>query len=130
MNHLRQDLGDWGERTAAEHLVRKCGMVLLEQQWRHRHGELDLVMRKDKTLVFVEVRVRSGGGSALAIYHSVSRAKWQTLRLTACAYLHRCGWRPEAVRFDMVGILCERNGELTSLHHWQNLGIFGPRFRF
>ena len=48
--------------TAALALLQSAGLQLLARNARSRFGELDLVMRDGDTLVFVEVRQRSGTG--------------------------------------------------------------------
>lgn len=72
-------------------------------------GEIDLIMRdKDGTLVFVEVRQRSGsahGGAAA----SIGTAKQRRIIFAAQHYLLRYG-SPPPCRFDVVLV----NGALTS----------------
>ncbi len=50
-------LGRWGESLAAEYLVEK-GYTLVTTNYRTPDGEIDLVVQKDKELVFVEVKTR------------------------------------------------------------------------
>ncbi|MEX0329780.1 MAG: YraN family protein [Puniceicoccaceae bacterium] len=129
MANKRQETGEWGEKQAEGHLRRVCGMRVLERRWRHRHGELDLILRQGRVLVFVEVRVRTEAAEPLAMYRSISRGKWRVLRKTAMAYLRQCQWSPDAVRFDVVGIRRKPSGELLDLTHWENVGVFGRNFR-
>jgi putative endonuclease len=79
-------------------LLRGAGLRLLERNWRCRHGEIDLIAEEGGTLVFAEVRMRSGerfGGAA----ESLTQAKRARLLAAARLYLSR---RPEAVcRFDV-----------------------------
>ena len=79
-------------------LLRAAGLRLLERNWRCRHGEIDLIAEEGGTLVFAEVRMRSGerfGGAA----ESVTQAKRSRLLAAARLYLSR---RPEAAcRFDV-----------------------------
>jgi len=49
------DRGAWAEDAAAAFLVKR-GLKLLERNYRCRFGEIDLVLRDARTLVFVEVR--------------------------------------------------------------------------
>jgi putative endonuclease len=68
-----------------------------------RQGEIDLIMREQQTLVFVEVRFRASRnyGGALA---SVTPAKQQKIRHTARYYLlnQRINEAHQACRFDVV----------------------------
>lgn len=61
-----------GERyeREAEALLKASGLTLVERNWLCRFGEIDLIMRDGKTLVFVEVRQRNSqrfGGAATSI---------------------------------------------------------------
>ena len=126
----RQVTGEWGERVARRYLEKREGMRLLDRRWRHGHGELDLIMRQGGVMVFVEVRVRTAEADPLAAYRSIGRGKWRVLRGTAIAYLRQCPWRPEAARFDVVGIRRTADGRFQDLEHWQNVGTFGRGWRF
>lgn len=95
--------GDAAEDVALAHL-QAAGLKLLERNYRtpgRGGGEIDLIMRdKDETLVFVEVRQRSGslhGGAAA----SISASKRQRIVFAARFYLMRLA-RPPACRFDVV----------------------------
>ena len=105
-------------------------MRVLDRRWRHGKGELDLVMREGTVLVFVEVRVRTGEANPLAAFQGIRRGKWRVLRGTAMAYLRQCRWRPQAVRFDVVGVRRTASGGLVDITHWENVGTFGRNFRF
>jgi len=85
--------GDAAEARALQHL-QAAGLHLLERNYRtpgRGGGEIDLIMRSaDGTLVFVEVRQRSGaqhGGAAA----SISLTKQRRIVLAARHYLQR--WR-------------------------------------
>jgi putative endonuclease len=90
--------GARAEELCAE-LLRKAGLRVLARNWRCRHGEIDLVAEEGGTLVFAEVRYRSGerfGGAA----ESVTAAKQARLIAAARLYLMR---RPDAeCRFDVL----------------------------
>lgn len=65
----RQRAGDTAEQAACAHLVTN-GCVILARNARFREGELDIVAREGGTLLFVEVRLRSGarfGGAAASV---------------------------------------------------------------
>ena len=54
----RVQLGKWGENCALAFLEQK-GYTFIERNLRFPHGEIDLVMRKDNMIVFVEVKTRN-----------------------------------------------------------------------
>jgi putative endonuclease len=91
-------LGGEAEQLAAAYLDQQ-GLKLVASNYHCRFGEIDLIMRDGKTLVFVEVRLRSNanfGGAAM----SITAAKRQKLVRTAEHYLQKHG--EAACRFDAV----------------------------
>lgn len=79
--------GAAAEALAAEFL-RSHGLAITERNYRCRFGEIDLVAREGRTLVFVEVRRRASeayGGAA----ESITAAKRARLLAAARHYLAR-----------------------------------------
>lgn len=104
--------GDAAEDRALAWL-RARGLVLVERNYRvargphARGGEIDLILRdREGTLVFVEVRQRSGSGHGGAAA-SVGGAKQQRLVRAARHYLLRLAEVPPC-RFDVLAIDGER----------------------
>ncbi len=58
MKH-NQSIGKWGENIAANYLSGK-GYIILFHNWKSPYGELDLIARKEDTIVIVEVKTRTG----------------------------------------------------------------------
>ena len=109
-------LGRFGETLAAEHLT-AAGMTLLARNWRCPHGELDLVLQDaDGTVVFCEVKTRSGTGFGEPA-EAVGRRKAAKVRALACRWLaeHRPPGTTD-IRFDVVSIV-RRRGEAPCLTH-------------
>ncbi len=99
----RHALGSTAEDAACAHLLAR-GLALLARNVAFRFGELDLVMRDDDTLVFVEVRRRKacGFGDGAA---SVDRGKRHRIILAARAWLQRQrGAASRPCRFDIVSV--------------------------
>jgi putative endonuclease len=96
-------LGQYTESMAREHLE-KQGLIFVAKNYRWRRGEIDLIMKDQQTLVFIEVRYRSTdhyGSSA----ESVTRHKQQKLIISAEHFLHtRHDLQKSICRFDVVAI--------------------------
>lgn len=102
----------------AQQFLQQQGLTLIEKNFRCRVGEIDLIMRDEQMLVFVEVRFRKDqrfGGAAA----SVGPVKQQRLWRSAATYLMRFP-RPPACRFDLIAI------EGNDLHWIKNLRL-SPR---
>ena len=84
------------------------GYELVERNYRTRYGELDLILRKDNTLVFVEVKLRRGSGFGGPL-EAVTPRKQTTIRALADQYLSDRDPTFDTVRFDVVGILVDGN---------------------
>jgi putative endonuclease len=66
---MNKILGNWGEAAAAEFLV-GLGYEILVRNYRTKWGELDIIARDDKGILFVEVKARkndSYGTPAMAV---------------------------------------------------------------
>ncbi len=109
--------GRAGEELAAAFLAEK-GFRVMERNFRCSGGEIDLVCDDAGTLVFVEVKTRSGDVRGEP-GEAVGAAKKKRLIKAAALYLchHRAWSRPS--RFDLVGILF-LDGE-TVVEHWEDI---------
>jgi putative endonuclease len=99
----RNELGALGEQLAVEHL-RALGLRILARNWRCRYGELDVIAADgDRTVVFIEVKTRSGDGFG-GIAEAVTRAKVRRIRRLAGIWLagQDTGWAQ--VRIDVIGV--------------------------
>lgn len=95
----RATAGARAEALAADYLGRR-GLAILARNFRTRMGEIDVVARDRGTLVFVEVRLRSGAGFGGAAA-SITPAKRARLLAAADAYLATLDRVPPC-RFDAV----------------------------
>lgn len=99
----KREVGARYEKLAAEYLTGK-GFRILEQNFRCRQGEIDLVAREGRTLVFVEVKYRTDTlcGEPEA---AVDLRKQSKIYQVAEFYLLRHGLSAETLcRFDVVAV--------------------------
>lgn len=95
-------LGERGENVAARHL-RNLGYRIITRNFRCDIGEIDIIARDGKTLVFVEVKTRAYDDPTPE--EQVNLAKQQTLTLVANVYLSRYGTPQPPARFDVVAVV-------------------------
>ena len=101
--------GAWGEALAAEYL-RKKRYQIVAAGYRSRFGEIDLIVKNRKYLVFVEVKTRKNSDFAGARDY-VDRNKQDRIRVTASVYLSANPTNLQP-RFDVVEIYAPQ-GEQT-----------------
>ena len=107
-NH--RETGRRREEQAAAFLKRN-GYEILEQNYRDRYGELDLVARSREGIVcFVEVKLRGPKSIGLP-REAVDARKQARLRRTAEAYLG-CYELDAPARFDVAEVYCAENGAM------------------
>lgn len=116
----RIQLGAMGEALAVDHLTR-AGLRILQRNWRCRYGELDIIACDDAgTLVFVEVKTRTGDGYG-GLAHAVTPRKVQRLRRLAGLWLAGQNRRWAAIRIDVIGVRVGRR-RIPEIAHLQGIG--------
>ncbi|AJE33492.1 MAG: YraN family protein [Corynebacterium humireducens] len=114
MQRRRTRLGRLGESEAA-HLYRRRGAEVLARNVAYPVGELDLICREpDGTIVFVEVKTRSGRGFGGA--EAVTGRKLARLRRAAARWLEGHSQSHVPVRFDVLVLTSTRHGFDVELH--------------
>ena len=98
----RQQTGRFGEDAAAEYLMRN-GYRIIERNFSCNLGELDIIARRGDTMVFAEVKTRTGdifGRPAEA----VGAEKQKHIKRVAEIFLNRRKLHPLKMRFDVLEI--------------------------
>jgi putative endonuclease len=113
MSAARQAFGMQGERIA-ERWLRRDGWVVVHRRFRNGRRDIDLVVRREQTVAFVEVKARKGedfGGPVEA----VDWRKQRELTRSAKVWIDRHGQPAESYRFDVLGVLV--NGDRVRVRH-------------
>ena len=95
--------GTYGERVAAAFL-RQRGYRRLYRNYRTERGEIDLICRHGKILVFVEVRTRNNTDFGLPA-ETIGAKKQEALRFAASHYLKLLKREDIYYRFDAVEVI-------------------------
>lgn len=121
----RRATGALGERAAAEHL-RRLGLEILASNHRTPAGEIDLIARGPKVIVFAEVKTTRCAAPGLreeALRLALERvlgAQQRRIRRAAAGWL---GAQPPRVRagcelrFDAIAVVLDPLGALVALDH-------------
>src|SRR5580700_7419190 len=104
-----QALGTLGEHVAEQWLAER-GWTILERRYRGLlRNEMDLVMRRENTVAFVEVKTRRRDDFGDPIC-AVDRKKQRLLVRSAQAWIVQHGEPDLEYRFDVIGILVRHSG--------------------
>jgi putative endonuclease len=107
------DLGKLGEKLAKEHLV-ESGYEILDENWTYKKTEVDLIVYKDKRIVFVEVKTRTSAGFGEP-EDFVNESKQSNLQKAADEYIYLMDFNGE-IRFDIIAILFDSLGKYQLKH--------------
>ncbi|GAB3689188.1 YraN family protein [Spirosoma flavus] len=100
------ETGKQGEAEAVRYL-REKGYEILSHNYRHKHAEIDLIVKKDKLLVFAEVKTRSNLSYGNP-EEFVSYTKAKLVMKAAEAYIFATDWIHD-VRFDIIAVTLSGN---------------------
>jgi putative endonuclease len=89
----KKRLGRFGEETAAAYL-RKKRYELLGMNYRTRYGEIDLIVRDRRFVVFVEVKLRRSAAFAEAREFVTRRKQERVIAKRKIAAASNCSWKP------------------------------------
>ncbi len=83
--------------------LQRCGLRVLERNYRCRGGEIDVIARDGETLVFVEVKERTSASHGAAV-EAVTSLKRSRIVRAACLYAAQHAASESPLRFDVVAI--------------------------
>ena len=107
-------LGERGENVAAKFLT-NAGYKILQRNFRSKVGEIDIVARQGRTLVFVEVKTRTD--EQVRPEDQVNADKQHQITKAADVYLSRFGHPQPPARFDVIAIHWPEGRDPIIRHH-------------
>lgn len=114
MSEKRLALGKKGEDLAAWYLQGQ-GYTIILRNYRQRSGEIDIIAREGKTLVFVEVKTRQTGTSYFPA-EAVTKRKQTQIGRVAQEYLLHHNLFDVPARFDVVSVSMPSDGKAEIEH--------------
>lgn len=95
--------GAQGEEVACKFL-KKRGYKILERNYKNPVGEIDIVAKRKKVIVFIEVKTRTSDFFGLP-REAVDEYKQEKIRRVALGYLKRSRAIDSLIRFDVIEII-------------------------
>ena len=111
MKKFNLQTGKLGEEIAKKYLEKK-GYKVLDQNYKTKYGETDIIANCGKELVFVEVRTKKGENFGTP-EDSLNKRKLRKLWLNAEA--------GKATRIDAICIVLNNNLTVERLNHYENI---------
>ncbi len=115
----KSNVGTLGEDIATIFLIRK-GFCILERNFKAQYGELDIIAKDGDTLVFVEVKTRTGAQFGTP-EEAITPWKLREVIQTSQYYVSRHPELPQALRVDVVGIVLREDMTVLSLLYTPNV---------
>lgn len=116
MSKRKQEIGKKGETVAVRYL-KKQGYRIVEQNYRSKVGEIDIIARDKQSLVFVEVKTRSSRSFGSPKW-AITPKKQKAISMAALYYLKMTNQNDVDARFDVVSIMLQ--GEDTQIELVRN----------
>lgn len=106
------ETGKKGEELAAKYLEEK-GYEIIEKNYRWKRYEIDLIVKKEPFLVFVEVKTKTNTSYGFP-EDDVTPKKAAQVIAAAEEYIYKTGWKKE-IRFDIMAVVIK--SDLVQIEH-------------
>lgn len=110
----KKQIGSLGEKYAADYLM-SCDYIILAKNFSAKCGEIDIIARLEKTIVFVEVKTRKRFDFGTAA-QAVDYKKQQKIIKTAQAYIICHNDETFSYRFDIIEVYYNNSGQYRLNH--------------
>jgi len=116
MKQANRFIGRLTETMAAYYLSQK-GFEIIERNFSNKFGEIDIIAKDKSTLVFIEVKAKTGIDFGLP-EDMVTKHKLSQVRRMANLYLQN---QKLACRIDVVAIVLDEKHQINRLTHYPNV---------
>ena len=100
---LKRIIGNQAEDKAANYL-KKQGYKIIERNYNLPCGEIDIIAKKDKTIVFVEVKYRTNSEEFGGALGAVNKTKQKRVINAALSYIKNKKPAFDALMFDIIAV--------------------------
>lgn len=121
-----KSLGQIGEDAAAKYLKKK-GYKIIERNFKNKTGrqvgEIDIVAKKNKEIVFVEVKTRILEEKTLLPEENITSRKLKRLARAANIYIKIKKLWDCPFHFDAISVLYDDENKKAQVRHLENIFI-------
>lgn len=120
MNNKKK--GRTGEEIARKFLENN-GVTILKSNYLTKFGEIDLIGIENKTIIFIEVKLRKSLSYGLP-EESINKKKLQKLQKVMDYFLSKTTIEYDQCRFDVMSILYSAQSGLYSINWLKNQDLY------
>lgn len=113
-----REIGTHGENIALEYLLNK-GYKLISKNFRTNFGEIDIIVKRNDTLCFVEVKTRYNSNFGFPA-HSITINKQKRIKKASLLFVNKEKLFNLNLRFDVVEIFLNYNDDSHIINHIEN----------
>jgi putative endonuclease len=119
MASLNKVTGKLGENLAETFLINK-GYQIIDKNVTSHWGELDIVAKKQNTIVFVEVKTRRSETKG-KLYESITYYKIKHLKRTIQAYITKNHFTNNKFSLDVITVLLNPDNSAKEIKHYEKV---------
>jgi putative endonuclease len=115
-------LGKLGEEAAANYLM-SHGYRIITRNFKARYAELDIIAIDSNTVVFVEVKTRTGNSFGLP-QEAITPKKLYSLKRSLEYYMLLHPELPQSLRIDVVAVKVTGDEQVEKIELFKNITSF------
>lgn len=113
----KNDIGKLGENLATTFLIQK-GYSIITRNYRHGHGEIDIIAQIHSNIVFVEVKTRTSLEYGTP-EEAITKTKQKQIRKVAESFVNDHVNNEVDYRIDVITVLLQKNKK-PEINHYEN----------
>ncbi|KKQ62221.1 MAG: TIGR00252 family protein [Parcubacteria group bacterium GW2011_GWE2_38_18] len=118
MNHNKA-IGAFGEKIAKDFLLKR-GYEIISNNIKASFKEIDLIVKKENILVFVEVKTRASVFLGTAA-EMMSTRKLNNIKIGASLYLNNQKNNYQDLRFDFIAVDIDKGQKTAKIKHFKDI---------
>ncbi|MCK4798508.1 MAG: YraN family protein [Spirochaetes bacterium] len=114
----KRQLGKIGEDIATKYLENN-GIQIIERNYYTKYGEIDLIGIENKTIIFIEVKLRKNKNFGLPS-EAIDSKKLKRIHNTATNYISEMNFTNNDCRFDVICLFYSNHENLYKIEWLKN----------